>query len=238
MPWLPDPIMGGDGHYKPYEALTPEDRQTSNHSRPGLQPFRTLSKEGYKNYFMCEEQVRIHQGSGLWSLDNETLLDQMFSGNQQSSAKSVRYLCCIFQEKQRQDTVGLLCAQSARALVTCCECDKPRIIYSRSRLSQRDQFTLSLLLSEDKYTCGSQLIPQGHHMYRVQARLALTCGDTVEVPYYSCDLGRADICCHCAASGAERDPILRQQFKTVLPVCNDCLEKGKTCPVARLLQKK
>ena len=49
--------------------------------------------------------------------------------------------------------------QHARAIVNCTECDKPRVVYSMTRLSERENITLALSLSEYVYTCGGPILP-------------------------------------------------------------------------------
>ena len=60
--------------------------------------------------------------------------------------------------------------------------------------------------------------------------LQLTCPKPVEAQYYSSvnDLGvRKDICCYCCAENTEIDQNVKKTFKTVLPVCANCLGSGK-----------
>ena len=56
-----------------------------------------------------------------------------------------------------------------------------------------------------------------------------------EIPYYSnnADLGRKDIYSHCGGIDAQVNMELKKKFKTVLPICNDCLQNGKTAVVLR-----
>lgn len=67
---------------------------------------------------------------------------------------------------------------------------------------------------------------------QVFTRIALTCGNAVETQYYSAisagaQIGRPDICCFCANEGATRNPELVRKYKTVLPMCEKCVEEGK-----------
>jgi hypothetical protein len=52
-----------------------------------------------------------------------------------------------------------LSTQNARALATCVECRKPRVVYSKSKLSQRIEVLLATCLSEYEYSRGAPLIP-------------------------------------------------------------------------------
>ena len=62
---------------------------------------------------------------------------------------------------------------------------------------------------------------------QVFVRLSLTCASQIEVPYYSSRVGMPETCVHCGQTGGSRPQDLVRQFKVVLPVCKDCLEKGK-----------
>ncbi len=60
---------------------------------------------------------------------------------------------------------------------------------------------------------------------QVFVRIAMNCGDPIEVSYYSGkDIGRPDVCCYCGEEGAERDQELVKKYKTVLPMCKTCGE--------------
>ena len=134
-------------------------------------------------------------------------------------------------ENQKKDS-ALFTAQNARTIYECQECNKPRVVYSKQKLSRRQELSLALALSEE-YTCGS-----GTSVSGVQLRISLCCGDPVELAYYSSQLGRSDICCFCASNGAEKDTELLTKFKTVLPCCGVCIAKGKSYIVARPYGKK
>ncbi|PJE77315.1 hypothetical protein CI610_03768 [invertebrate metagenome] len=55
-------------------------------------------------------------------------------------------------------------------------------------------------------------------------RMTLTCANPIEVPFYSASLGRLDLCYYCGGCDGEVDQELKKQYKTVLPVCLECLE--------------
>ena len=90
--------------------------------------------------------------------------------------------------------------QNARAVATCTECRKPRVVYSRTALSESHRVTLAILLSEFDYTCGAPLTPPDSSLYsRVMTKANLQCGVGVEMSYYSttANIRRKDICSHC-----------------------------------------
>ncbi|XP_033753308.1 uncharacterized protein LOC117336780 [Pecten maximus] len=116
-------------------------------------------------------------------------------------------------------------AQTARSSVTCVECRKPRVVYSKLKFSGRQELQLAELMSEYIYTCGSPLTPPGHGLHgKALVRMTLTCANPIEVPFYSASLGRLDLCYYCGGCDGEVDQELKKQYKTVLPVCLECLE--------------
>jgi hypothetical protein len=66
----------------------------------------------------------------------------------------------------------------------------------------------------------------------------MSCQSHVEFPYYASNIGRPDICAHCAEPEAQRNPELLKKFRTVLPVCEQCITVHKKdiphrCPVKK-----
>ena len=124
--------------------------------------------------------------------------------------------------------------QNARAIVTCTECRKPRVIFSKQRLSERLKISVTIAVSEFDYTCGAPLLPPSNTSYeKVMCRSTLNCGTPVELQYYGSSLGRQDICCHCCAEEVEVLPELKDKYQTVLPICKECIGKGKPPVVKR-----
>ena len=70
---------------------------------------------------------------------------------------------------------------------------------------------------------------------RVMTKANLQCGVGVEMAYYSTgsNIGRKDICCHCGIEEGKILIELKTQYKTVLPICDECKGKGLTPVVAR-----
>jgi len=129
---------------------------------------------------------------------------------------------------------SIFTAQNAHALIDCIDCRKPRVIYSKTKLTDRQKMQLALLMSQYDYTCGSPATPPTHTLHgKVLTRLTLTCESTIEIPYYSAEIGRKDVCCYCASEGATVDDNLKKQFKTVLPLCASCVQKKLVAPCLR-----
>ena len=83
----------------------------------------------------------------------------------------------------------------------CCECLKPRVIYTQHKLRMQDELCLRLL-ADVLYSFGSDLTAEGSSpVYKdllghVFARANLTCADKVESSYYSSEVFE-DVCIHC-----------------------------------------
>ncbi|KAL3865743.1 hypothetical protein ACJMK2_043103 [Sinanodonta woodiana] len=95
-----------------------------------------------------------------------------------------------------------------------------------TKLTARDQRALTHTLEKYDYTCGSVITPDGKSVVRLQ----LSCAVHIEFPYYASNIGRPDICAHCGAVGAEKSQEMTGRFRTVLPVCQQCLASGKDIP--------
>ena len=94
--------------------------------------------------------------------------------------------------------------------------------------------SVSLTMSKYEYTCGSSILPPSHPIYgKIMCRMDITYETPIQLLFYSSGLGKADLCCHCASEDGEVDQDLRKKFKTVLPICSECKQKGKTAIVQR-----
>ncbi|XP_052781350.1 uncharacterized protein LOC128217930 [Mya arenaria] len=123
-------------------------------------------------------------------------------------------------------------AQNARTSIECVECNKPRLVYSKSRLNERTKLQLALALSEGDYTCGSPLTTPEHPLHgKMFVRMNIDCSSPMETSYFSCihyssDIAQTDRCYYCGVTGADTDETLKLQFKTVYPICVLCKNKN------------
>ena len=125
-------------------------------------------------------------------------------------------------------------AQHARYLVKCTECEKPRLIYSKLKLNERQKVQLVMLLFEPDYLCGSPVTVPGSSLHgKIFIRLNIDCSCPNETPYYSCDIGHQDTCYYCGGSGVEKDLKLKDGYQRVFPVCSGCLGNGLHYPCFR-----
>ena len=128
-------------------------------------------------------------------------------------------------------------AQTARGIVMCCECLRPRVLYAQHKLNYAELRAVSRTLDELLYTCGSTLqgvtvdrqkdgpVETTALFERVFARATLTCEDPVEVPYSSCEMFPL-VCVHCAC---EHDHMEEGRY----PICELCKQEGKTAILKR-----
>jgi hypothetical protein len=118
-------------------------------------------------------------------------------------------------------------AQKAAGTVDCKECGKPRLIYSKFKLTERYKLQLAMLVSEYEYTCGSPLTPPTHPLHgKTLVRLNLDCARPMETSYYSSQISHTDICYYCGIKEALVDLELKKRYKIVYPLCVDCSKRG------------
>ena len=120
----------------------------------------------------------------------------------------------------------MLVSQRLRAVVKCGKCEKPRGIYAQIQLTTDEQGELERLIESVEYTCGSSLAVDGNPLYgKVFMQTRLHCSDHIEFAYYACSCKQPDLCCHCGSVNCMHDPDLLQNFKVVLPKCENCKER-------------
>ncbi|XP_052286545.1 uncharacterized protein LOC127882125 isoform X2 [Dreissena polymorpha] len=204
-PWLPDPMLDETGeHYYPYDVA--KTMETSEACRPSLKQTKTLIKQTKKTKSSAGKSQTTHDnpyGDEL-QVEEPTQHETPNDGNVQDTS--------------------LYTTQNARALVTCVECRKPRVIYCKQRLTERSRLSLAITLSELDFVCGSPITKPSSKL-TVSCR-PCECATPVEIPYYGSALGQTDVCAFCGSSGGEVDQDLKLNFKTVLPLCSPCKLNG------------
>lgn len=216
MKWLPDPVLGeSDEHFKAYEEVN--GTETSENDRPSLKEPAKKKALTKKKEKPCCPAVRpnTEETEAQPVTENVSKLNDM-------------------QVPKSSDDPGLCTVQNSRSLVSCVECSKPRVIYSRHRLTERQQTSVVIGLSEYDYTCGSMLLPPENPMFKnIMTRTDITCQSPVELQYYSSGLGLADLCAHCGFNSGQVSTDLLKRYKTVLPLCDECKDSGKSVIVQR-----
>ncbi|KAL5012660.1 hypothetical protein ScPMuIL_011211 [Solemya velum] len=126
-------------------------------------------------------------------------------------------------------------AKTVKMTVNCVECDRPRVVYSATKISGPDEILLKRVPSLYRYSCGSvlqELRPEDPAsaprvcalLDKVFVRANLTCLSAIEVPYFSSGVFRP-ICYHCGISddvGSE----------------DGCYPTCETCKVTKVLPAK
>ena len=121
-------------------------------------------------------------------------------------------------------------AQNARPVVYCTESEKPWVIYSKNKLNHNKCMLLAKIVSSFEYSCEAFLFLPDKKFETAGIlciRPSLHCTMKTEVLYYGSAVGRADKCSHCRGSNAVVSQELKQELKTVLPMCKPCLNNGK-----------
>ena len=226
--WLPDPVVNqsDEAHFLPYPSVKQQD--TTEEARPSLKQVKVrTSKKNDARKDDIEQEVEGPEATG-----NEN--QELNQGNTEENTEHTGTEHELVEEPKFAD-FHLTTAQHARTAVSCTECRKPRVIYSKFALTDRQNMSLVKLLSEEyEYTCGAPVTPPRHILHGVtMSRDNLTCASPVEIPYYSSDMGRKDICCHCGVEESEVDNDMKKKFRTILPVWADCLKAGKVPVVSR-----
>ena len=123
-------FLGADkNHYKTYEEV----KETSDKGRPSLQLKTTNKNTPKSNTKIKDGHSTIHDFAVNLNADND---------NGPSIKNSVS-----------------MSAQTARAVVTCVECRKPRVIYCKSKLDYRHKVILAKNITSFEYSCGAELFP-------------------------------------------------------------------------------
>ncbi|XP_053379602.1 uncharacterized protein LOC128548528 isoform X2 [Mercenaria mercenaria] len=136
----------------------------------------------------------------------------------------------------------LLVGTKVRGFVDCCECGKRQVVYSDKRLNPQEETVLKRVQEELMFVCGSVLFPGGRYQDTIVVKEGQCCNSPIEVTYYAGKTMVFDpICFHCGdIDVADTDAIrqLKEQFGIVRPICNTCLETGKTVVTRNALKVK
>ena len=138
------------------------------------------------------------------------------------------------QKTHTRDTLHKTLLQGAkiRDFVKCVECQKPRCVYSASKLNFTDQLAFRKVKEGDiglQYTCGSCLFPQDSKYYdTLVVRESLTCTSSMETGYYASKMSAfKPVCFHCGIGDdlADDDNLknLKRTYSVVRPICRGYL---------------
>ena len=125
-------------------------------------------------------------------------------------------------------------------LIMCSECLKPRVLYSKHKLTFDEEEAVQRSIQNLLFSCGSnlkELQVEMHPTYknsminlfeRVFVRENITCDDYIEIPYYSSEKFE-DICICCACKVSD---LVEGQY----PLCLECKQQGKS-PILKRKRK-
>ena len=118
-------------------------------------------------------------------------------------------------------------AKNVGMVILCAQCEKPRVLYSKSVVRGVHRKQLSDSLRDLEYSCGSTFsdleeIEDDHILKRVFVRKNLKCSDTIEFCYYSA--GFANVCYYC---GVDHQDVPPDQLQNHYPICDECSSNGK-----------
>lgn len=134
-----------------------------------------------------------------------------------------------FAKENQGCEARMLVGQNVRFVTRCAECNKPRCIYSTKELTTRQMTSLKRIFSQHEYICGSIATPENHPLEgQVFSRVGISCASPLEWAFYASKLGASSICCHCGQLDGETDRDLAKKYKTVLPTCVTCRNKGRS----------
>jgi hypothetical protein len=116
--------------------------------------------------------------------------------------------------------------KNVSTLIQCGECNKWRVIYSKSKLTLQESEELTRFLDEIQYTCGDTFYDiasddtndsMKNLFSTVKINNTLTCNSPIEIPYYSSGLFKEALCFNC---GVECEG--HNNFGEYFPYCEDC----------------
>ncbi|POG73099.1 hypothetical protein GLOIN_2v1828214, partial [Rhizophagus irregularis DAOM 181602=DAOM 197198] len=119
------------------------------------------------------------------------------------------------------------CCKNVGTLIQCGECDKWRVIYSKSKLALQESEELARFLDEIQYTCGDSFYDIASNDTNdsmkklfsiVKVNNTLTCNSPIEIPYYSSRLFKEVLCFNCGVECEEHNTNHGEYF----PYCEDC----------------
>ena len=77
-------------------------------------------------------------------------------------------------------------AEKVRMFVSCAECGKRRVVYSKAKLNSKEMGMVSLVEEDLLYVCGNSLFPSSHPRHsEIVTREGINCQAFIETQYYS-----------------------------------------------------
>jgi hypothetical protein len=126
-------------------------------------------------------------------------------------------------------------AKNVGMVVQCGECDKWRVLYSKSKLNHEESTKLSRFLDSIQYTCGDSFesltseIQQNEFselFLKVKVNDKLNCQSNMEISYYSCGLFEDEMCFICGEQCEQEDLLNLPTDNEFYYYCGKCGEKA------------
>ena len=125
-------------------------------------------------------------------------------------------------------------AKNVGTVIQCGECNKWRVLYSKSKLNNEESAKLSRFLDGIQYTCGDSFkgltseIQQNEFLelfLKVKVNDKLNCQSNMETSYYSCGLFEDEVCFNCGEQCNQEDVLNLSTDNEFYYYCDECSEK-------------
>ncbi|WAR05667.1 hypothetical protein MAR_021036 [Mya arenaria] len=159
-------------------------KETDESDRPSLKPMRA-------EQLAIPDDVDTDQASSNSATDQPVHDHAEVSsaepghvvGQTNPAAKGLAIL--VEGPSQRQPAVGhslreptfSMTDQTARGVIHCCECNEPRLYYSRTKLTCKQNLLIAKCISEFTFTCGAPIAHPSYLSLRGVVSRKLTCGN-------------------------------------------------------------
>ena len=134
-------------------------------------------------------------------------------------------------DKKRKD---IITSSKIRCILICQECFKPRCVYAKTKLKPDEKSAIEEVQESRLFTCGSSLFPPDSPLSgTICVRKSLSCGDPMELSYFSAILVHfSPVCYWC---GLSEETLVRDQeftdlarnYQTAHAICMFCKQEGK-----------
>ena len=146
---------------------------------------------------------------------------------------------CPSAQKQIKESQGIGFSPSAQyaknvgTVIQYGECDKWRVLYSKTKLNDEESAKLSRFLDSIQYTCGDSFeelnseIQQNKYselFLKVKVNDKLNCQSNMKTSYYSCRLFENDVCFICDEQ-CQEDMLNSSIDNEFYYYCDECSEK-------------
>jgi len=145
------------------------------------------------------------------------------------SARPGKKASAVNEELPQPDDSWNCKLQTARVVVWCSDCEKPRLLFSKIALDFDDKASLERALEECPFVCGTPLfVGDDHGMSdRVMQHHATCCALNIDAKFYKSEKlpGFKWVCSVCL-DGNISEKAEEDESYTGLPRCNNCQMEG------------